>query len=115
VPVRDKTTIVMRIISVLNRLTVALAGAGFGLVVSGFVTVPLLGYTAATVTAVGTWLLSLAALNLALLLLTAVVGRIAMEQWYWGESPQRAFSRMGWLVIAIIALGVVIVVIVLDW
>src|SRR5262249_1527910 len=98
-----------------NRTTVALAIAGLGLILGSFAMIPLLGYAAATVSAVGTWLLSLGALTACLLLLTTAFHRATTGQWYWGGSPRRAFSRMGWLLVAIGAVGVAIVVIAFDY
>jgi hypothetical protein len=103
-----------RIVGVLNRITVALIFAGVGLILAGLVTIPLLGYTAATVSAVGTWSLSLGGFTACLWLLAAALHRATNGRWYWGESPRRAFSRRGWLLVVIAAVSTVILVIVLD-
>ena len=103
-----------RIVGVLNRTTVALAVVGVGLILSGFVTIPLLGYAAATIAAVGTWSLSLGAVTACLLLLATMLNRARTGQWYWGGAPQRAFSKAGWLRVAIVAVAVVILVFVFD-
>jgi hypothetical protein len=107
----------MRVIEALNRMTVMLAVAGCGLLLSGFLAIPLLGYGAATIAAVGTWFLALGGLSCALLLIFALLHRAATGQWYWGFAAHRAISRKGWLLVAVLALGVVIVAMLfdLDW
>jgi hypothetical protein len=102
------------LVRALNRITVALGAAGGVLILIALITLPVLGNGAATIAAVGTWSLSLAALTAGLLVLTAVLMRVASRQWYWGESPRGAFSRTGWTFVAMATVAVVIVVIVLG-
>jgi len=104
-----------QIIGAVSRLTVALVVVGVGLILGGFVTIPLVGYAAATIGAVGTWSLSLGAVTACLWLLAAMLHRAWTGQWHWGRAPRRAFSKKGWLRVAIVAVGVVILVIVFDY
>jgi hypothetical protein len=106
---------VARIVGALNRITVALAVSGVGLLLAGLATIPLLGYTAATIGAVGTWSLSLGALTACLWLVASAAHRVRTGRWYWGEPPQQAFSKVGWLLLGIGAIGAVVVVIAFDY
>jgi hypothetical protein len=98
----------------LYRTTLAFAVVGGGLLLAAFASLAVIGWAAATVGAVATWSLLLAALNGGLLLFAATLHRSMTGLWYWGQTAQPVFSVRGWLLLAIAAIGAVILVMVLD-
>ena len=94
-----------RLIRALYSITVSCAVAGSGLILCGFISIPLLGFAAGTVAAVGTWNLALALLAGCLLLIAATVNRAKIGAWDFGH--QAWFPMMPLVVVSLISLVII--------
>lgn len=102
-----------RLIRVLHSITVTCAVVGGGLILLAFLTIPVLGFAAGTVAAVGTWDLALALLAGCLLLIAVLVNRVRSGVWRFGH--QGGFPKRTLVGISIISLVIVVLMFLLDF
>src|SRR5262249_10341948 len=74
----------VRLIRTFYRVTAGLLVVGGSLVLLAILTIPVLGYVAAELSAFGIWALLLGAFSACLLLASAVVHRLHVGRWYFG-------------------------------
>jgi hypothetical protein len=102
-----------RLIRILYSITLVCAVAGAGLVLCGFITIPVLGFTAGTVAAVGLWDLALGMLSGCLLLIAAMINRAMKGHWDFGR--QGGFPARLLVMVSFVSVVLIGIMFVLDW
>jgi hypothetical protein len=102
-----------RLIRLLYSLTVSCAIGGAGLIAGGFLSIPVLGFAAGTVAAVGTWDLALAVLAGCLLLIAVLVNQV--RGGVWGFGHQGGFPRRTLVGVGVVSLVIVALMFVMDF